>query len=225
MTEIRVLYFGPAAEEAGLREETITLAPPATLAGLVKEIVARHPRLAGRAERLRFAVNREYAGADGPLESGDEVAVIPPVAGGAPEPRVLLVWEPIDGAALVSRARAAEAGGVVLFEGTVRADEEEGKRPLSALMYTAFDEMAIPEMERIREEGLRRFDVAEILLVHRLGVLAVGETSVAVVASAPHRGAAFEACRFVIDELKARVPIWKKELREGGETSWVEGKE
>lgn len=227
MIEIRVLYFGPAAEEAGAREETIVLPPRATLESLAREIVSRHPRLGGRVERLRFAVNREYAGERGalPLADGDEVAVIPPVAGGAPDSPVRLLRAPIDVAGLLSEARDAAAGAVILFEGTVRAEEEGAERPLEALEYSAYDEMAVAEMKKIRDEGLRRFDVTEILVAHRLGVLGIGETSVAIVVSAPHRGAAFEACRFVIDDLKEKVPIWKKEIWNGGRTSWVEGEE
>jgi molybdopterin synthase catalytic subunit len=133
---------------------------------------------------------------------------------------VRLSREPIDLAALLPAASSPEAGAVAVFLGAVRA---EGDRdPLVALEYTAYEEMALREMERLREETIERFAITNLHLVHRLGRIAIGEISVAIVASAPHRGEAFAACRHAIDTLKSRVPIWKKEIRRSGESAWVE---
>lgn len=134
--------------------------------------------------------------------------------------KVRLVRRPIDVAEMRARALSAKDGAVSVFEGAVRAEGDPD--PIVALEYSAYEEMAIREMEKIREETLGRFAVSEVLLAHRLGRLEVGEVSVAVVVAAPHRDAAFAACRFAIDELKAKTPIWKKEIRLGGSGAWVE---
>ncbi|MFH1679974.1 MAG: endonuclease III [Candidatus Eisenbacteria bacterium] len=134
--------------------------------------------------------------------------------------KVRLCREPIDVGVLVRSASSPAAGAVCAFQGTVRAEGE--KDPLAALEYTAYEEMAIREMERLREETIARFGVKEVLIVHRIGRLAVGEASVAVVVSAAHREEAFAACRHAIDALKSSVPIWKKEISKSGGSAWVE---
>ena len=133
---------------------------------------------------------------------------------------VRLQAEPIDAAALIAAARSDADGAVAFFSGTVR-DHNVGRR-VERLEYHAYPEMALREMEKIEREALERFAISTVWAVHRTGELAIGETAVAVVVAAAHRGAAFDACRFVIDTLKQRVPIWKKEYFEGGE-SWIEG--
>ena len=134
--------------------------------------------------------------------------------------QILLQDEPLDANALSEAVRTDADGAVALFLGTVR-DHNRGRR-VTALGYSAYEEMAQRELERVRAAAVERFDVGRIAVVHRLGDLAIGDVSVAVAAAAPHRAAAFDACRFVIDTLKKTVPIWKKEAFEGGET-WIEG--
>ncbi len=128
--------------------------------------------------------------------------------------------EPIDAQALIREVRGAGDGAVALFLGTVR-DHNDG-RAVVRLEYSAYEEMALQELRRVRDEALGRFEITAAAAVHRLGVLQIGEASVAVAIAAPHRAAAFDACRFMIDTLKRTVPIWKKESFEGGEV-WIQG--
>jgi molybdopterin synthase catalytic subunit len=167
------------------------------------------------------AVNEEYASWDRPVQAGDAVAFIPPVAGGAPEPavHVRLTTDPLDSAAAEALVRTDADGAVCTFTGVVR-NHAEG-RAVDHLEYEAYPEMAEPQMRRVGEEALRRTGATAVVLWHRTGSLAIGEASVVVSASAPHRAEAFEACRYAIDTLKAEVPIWKKEHGDGGAV-WVD---
>jgi molybdopterin synthase catalytic subunit len=219
MITIQVKFFGPAADQVGAHEAEYGLAEPATVASLAELIFARYPKMGEAKKSIRFAVNEEYADASTPLATGDEVAVIPPVAGGSA--LVELVAEPIDMNRLIEHVSDPTCGGVSTFAGDVRA-ERDGENVLLALEYSAYDSMALKKMHEIREEALARFDVRDVAIVHRVGRLEIGETSVAIAVGAPHRVAALEACRFAIDTLKETVPIWKKEYWSGGETSWVD---
>lgn len=137
----------------------------------------------------------------------------------SPDPvHVLLTPDPIDVSRLAG-GYASRDGAVVSFVGTVRG-ETEGQ-PVRNLLYEAFDEMASAEMRRIAEEACRRWGASSVRIVHRTGLLEVGDVAVAIVVAAPHRGEAFDACEFVIDTLKRTVPIWKKEQFEGGASRWV----
>lgn len=133
---------------------------------------------------------------------------------------VRIQHEPIDSEAMIRAVQTDADGAVALFLGTVR-DHNQG-RHVTGLDYSAYEEMALQELERVRDQALERFDITAAALVHRLGALDIGATSVAVAIAAPHRAAAFEACRFAIDTLKRTVPIWKKETFEDGEV-WIEG--
>jgi len=224
LTTVTVRFFGPAADAAGTDRAEYQLVAPATLDGLRAMILARYPALAAGASSLRFAVNLEFAEGAVDLSDGDEVALIPPVAGGAnavaTEP-VRILTEPINLTGMIERASDPRAGGVCTFTGTVRA-ESDGDRQLLALEYSAYAEMAITKLREIRSAALERFDVTEVIVEHRIGRLELGEVSVAIVVAAPHRVDAFDACRSVIDTLKTTVPIWKKEYWSDGETSWVD---
>ncbi len=164
-----------------------------------------------------FAVGDEYVPGDHPLREGDEVVLIPPVSGGA-EVFVDLVEAPIPIQELLDRVRHPHAGAVVLFLGTVR--ENTGTQYVLYLDYEAYPELARKEMDRIAREVTERWPVLGVAIVHRTGRLEVGEVSVAVAVSAPHRREAFEAGQYAIDTLKVRVPIWKKEVWETG-ARWV----
>ncbi len=220
MIQVRVKLFGPAADAVGCSELEYALTPPATLAGLLELMSAKYPALGGRATSLRFAVNEAYAEPGAPLADGDEVAVIPPVSGGDWDP-VVLTTDPIDTPALARLVADRSCGAVVTFQGVVRA-EGPPANPLLALEYSAYEPMALRQMILIREQALEKFAIWEAALAHRLGRLAVGETSVAVVVAAPHRGDAFTACRWIIDTLKLDVPIWKKEVWTQGEATWAD---
>ncbi len=139
----------------------------------------------------------------------------------APSPPIGLSAEPLDAAALVRAVRTDAHGGVVTFLGTTRETSPDDPRPVAALEYEAYDAMAAAEMETIAREAHERFGPLAIAMVHRTGRVELGEPSVAVVVAAPHRGAAFDACRFAIDALKARVPVWKREVYRDGGAAWV----
>ncbi len=221
MIHVRVKLFGPAADMIGSQTLEYNLTPPATLATLLELLYGKYPRLAGGAAFLRFAVNGEYADAEvpKPLVDGDEIGVIPPVSGGGDE-LVELTRERIKLARLVAYVRHRSCGGLVTFEGVVR-DETSREDTLEALEYSAYESMALTHMQRLRQEAMRRFAIHEAAIVHRVGRLGIGETSVAIAVSAAHRADAFEACRWIIDTLKRDVPIWKKEVWQRGEAKWA----
>jgi MoaE-MoaD fusion protein len=163
---------------------------------------------------LLYAVNREYADADRALADGDEVALIPPVSGGA----FRLSEHPLDLDAAVREVRSDDAGAVATFVGTVR--RRSRGRTVLHLDYEAYEGMAEQVMAGIAEELTRRYQLCEIAIHHRVGRVEIGEPSVVVAVSAPHRGDALAACREAIDTLKETVPLWKKEVYEGGE-EWI----
>ena len=164
--------------------------------------------------RLLYAVNRDYADRPRPREHGDEVALIPPVSGGA----FRLSGEPLDLQAAVAEVAGDDAGAVATFVGTVRRSSRD--RDVLYLEYEAFEEMAEPMLVRLADELKAKHDLCEVAIHHRLGRVEIGEPSVVIAVSAPHRGAALEACREAIDTLKQTIPLWKKEVYAGGE-EWI----
>ena len=165
------------------------------------------------------AVNRDYVRGEHILREGDEVAILPPVSGGA-DGQVELVREPINADTIVRAIKAGSDGAVCVFDGIVR-DNTRGRATLH-LDYEAYEEMALKQMQLLRAEAIEHFKVREVAIVHRLGRLKVGETSVLIAVASAHRGATFEACRWVIDTLKKTVPIWKKEQFADGAV-WADG--
>jgi molybdopterin synthase catalytic subunit/molybdopterin converting factor small subunit len=169
-----------------------------------------------------IAVNQHYSARTHTLQDGDEVAILPPVSGGAAagNPLVALVRERIDTAAIERAIKSGADGAVCVFDGIVR-DNSRGRSTLH-LDYEAYEEMALQQMHLLRSEAMEHFGVREVAIVHRLGRLVVGETSVFIAVASAHRGAAFDACRWVIDTLKKTVPIWKKEQFNDG-AAWADG--
>lgn len=163
---------------------------------------------------LLYAVNREYAERDRALATGDEVALIPPVSGGA----FLLSDEPLSLDRVVDEVRSDEAGAIATFTGTTRVHSRG--RSVTHLDYEAYEGMAEKVMEEIAGALRARYELTAIAIHHRIGRVSIGETSVVIAVSAPHRGDALAACKDAIDELKERVPLWKKEVYEGGE-EWI----
>jgi MoaE-MoaD fusion protein len=163
---------------------------------------------------LLYAVNKEYADRDLELNDGDEVALIPPVSGGD----FRLSAEPLSLDAVVRAVQSDEAGAIATFTGTTRIHSRG--RTVDFLDYEAYEGMAEQEMERIANELRERYELTAVAIHHRVGRVDIGETSVVIAVSAPHRGAALAACKDAIDTLKETVPLWKKEVYEGGE-EWI----
>jgi molybdopterin converting factor subunit 1 len=212
--KVRVRLFGALAERAGRDEDTLDLPEGATAGEALRVLGEAHPEAKGILDRISVAVNREVVPSDRALSERDEVALLPPVAGGA-DVVVGLVAHPSVEDALAAVA-SPEAGGTVVFLGTVRADAGA----VSSLSYSAYREMAEEVMRDIADEARAKWPLHGVAILHAVGTLEVGEPTVVTACSAPHRDEAFEACRYLIDEVKRRVPIWKKEAGPQGER-WV----
>ena len=215
---IRVLFFGAARDVVDANPLDLSLDAPATVGSAFQSLVARFAQLERFGRSLLFAVNQEYATPDTLLQENDELAVFPPVSGGSHD-FFELTTEPIDVGMVARRVVLPECGATVTLDGYAR-EWTKGKRTLY-LVYEAYDSMALTEMQRLGVEAHQKFDIAHLGIVHRTGRLEIGETSVVIAASAPHRQAAFQACEWAIKELKRTVPIWKKEVYESGEEEWV----
>jgi molybdopterin synthase catalytic subunit len=223
---LRILCFGRLRELLA-PEFFVELAASACVADLWLYLREQHPALAAYDGAIAIAVNQSFASSSTPLAPGDEVALLPPVSGGLPEPALLpptahasLQREPIDSAALLARIKQGEDGAVCLFEGVVRNHTRH--RQTLYLEYESYPAMAIAEMERLALQALQRFSVRDLRIAHRIGRLEIGETSVLIVVASAHRAAAFDACRWIIDSLKQCVPVWKKEVFEDG-ARWADG--
>jgi molybdopterin synthase catalytic subunit len=206
---IVVRLFAGLREHAGTPERRLDLTDGATV-GDVWPALGLGDEPAG----LLYAVNKAYAERERQLLDGDEVAVIPPVSGGS----FRLSSEPLSQDAAVDEVRDERAGAIASFLGTTRVQSRG--RTVTHLEYEAYEGMAEAEMERIAGELLGRYDLCAIAIHHRIGRVDIGETSVVIAVSAPHRGDALSACRDAIDTLKQTVPLWKKEVYEGGE-EWI----
>src|ERR1041385_2486781 len=216
--KVRVLFFGAARDVVENNPMEISLEAPATVASAFRNLKARFSMLERFGRSLLFAVNQEYATPDTQLKENDELAVFPPVSGGSHD-FFELTTEAIDVGQVARRVVLPECGATVTLDGYAR-EWTRGKRTLY-LVYEAYDSMALTEMQRLGAEAHKQFDIAHLGIVHRTGRLEIGETSVVIAASAPHRQAAFQACEWAIRELKRTVPIWKKEVFENGEEEWV----
>jgi molybdopterin synthase catalytic subunit len=222
---INVLFFGMTHELTGFDREQVEVPDGEQLRYLWRYYESRFPRLKDMSGSLVTAVNQEIAQESCGLRDGDEVAFLPPVSGGAPEQAseaeiYRITRDVIPSAELARQLKRAVNGAVVLFEGIVR-DHSQGRRTLY-LDYEGYEPMAIRKMREIGQEIRQRFPVDGIAMIHRLGRLEIGETSVAILITSAHRAAAFDACRYAIDRLKRVVPIWKKEYFEDGAV-WAEG--
>jgi len=223
--QIRVLFFGILKDLVGRSSETIELADGSKAGSVLHHYSQQSSRLAAMLPSVALSVNQEYATAEAALRAGDEVALLPPVSGGSIEVEmakddVRIVRDTIDAESMVAAVKRPEDGAAVIFDGVVR-DNTRGLRTLY-LDYEAYEEMALKQMRGLAEEARSRFKVRQVALVHRLGRLGIGETSVLIVVASAHRGPAFEACRWIIDTLKKTVPIWKKEYFEDGAV-WADG--
>lgn len=214
---VTVKLFGSVREATGCKELSVDLAEGATLGDLRRGLAEDHEIFEQLGERLAASVNFDVMPFETPLSEGDEVAFLPPVAGGAG--RCTLSEEPLDPAAVVAAVSGPDAGGIVTFSGAVR-DHARGQT-IEHLEYEAYPGMAEREMEKVCEAAEKRWPGTRVAIAHRVGHLAIGDLAVVVAAASPHRAEAFEAARYAIDTLKETVPIWKKEFAEGGEY-WVD---
>lgn len=236
--QVRVLSFGILKEWLGAAALTVDLREAATVADLLHQLASAPsaPDLSG----IAVGVNAEFAMPGQVLKEGDEVALLPPVSGGTAQPGaaqpmraenasdessdgaivIALTREVIASARHIADARHAEDGAVVVFDGIVR-NHSRGRRTLY-LDYEAYEEMALAQMRELAAQARSRFAIRHVTMIHRLGRLEIGETSVLIVVASAHRTAAFEASRWLIDSLKQTVPIWKKETFADGAV-WAPG--
>jgi MoaE-MoaD fusion protein len=222
--KVHVLFFGAAREVVGKDELDINIPTPATSLNALEHILMIYPSLKRFGQSLLIAVNQEYMGGaeDQALYEGDELAIFPPVSGGSESDNkdfFEITEEPIDVGSIARRIVPENCGASVTLDGYVRNNTDN--RKTKYLIYEAYIPMALREMKRLGQEAHARFSsISHIGIVHRIGRLEIGETSVVITVSAPHRKAAFEACEWAIKELKRTVPIWKKEFFEDGEMEW-----
>jgi len=214
-----VRLFASYREAAGVGRLELEVPASSTVKDVIERIVREHPLIA-EGRQVVIARNREYATLDEPLAEGDELALIPPVSGGAmTSERVLVSTTPLSLDSALDAVRDPAFGGLVLFLGTVR-DRSRGKR-VTHLEYEAYAEMATAKMREIAQALEGTHAPCRVAMHHRVGDLAIGEIAVIVAAGSPHRDAAFAAARAAIDQLKRIVPIWKKEYAEDGAV-WIE---
>ena len=205
----------------GQGEETLIVPDKSHITDIRNLLLTHYPQLQVVMERALCAVNHRYVPFDTVLQENDELVFIPPTGGGAPrEPVIQLTCEPLDRNALIDAVSSPDCGGIVVFEGVVR-NHARGKH-VRYLEYEMYEEMAREQIQAIIHEAQPQWGVERIAVAHRTGRLEIGETSVIIVVASPHRAEAFDTCRYLIDTLKARVTIWKKEVATTGE-EWVEG--
>lgn len=227
---VRVLFFGILKEMVGKSVDLIDLPEGSSVRDALACYESQIPRLKESLSSLALAVNQQYAGPDTKLSADDEVALLPPVSGGATEAPgeqraqrrryAMIVRETIDTERTVAGIKRGEDGATVVFEGIVR-NETRGRKT-RYLDYEAYEEMALEQLESLAGQAVRQFQIRDVAIIHRLGRLEIGETSVLIAVASAHRAAAFEACRWLIDTLKRTVPIWKKEYFEDGAV-WADG--
>ena len=220
--KVRVRLFAGLRALVGQPVIEFELAEGATVDELRRQLSVEYPNVTPFLSTLVCAVDEEYVPAGHALRDGDDVALIPPVSGGAEDKSLFAVTrEPLDSARLVAAVRQDESGALVLFHGVAR-NHSEGRRVL-ALEYDAYSEMAERKLREVADEVRARWPVTGIGILHRTGRLQIGEVSLLVAVSAAHRREAFEACHHAVDRIKQIVPIWKKEIWEDGEGEWVAG--
>jgi molybdopterin synthase catalytic subunit len=225
---VQVLFFGLLKDICGRPADSLDLPAGSTASAVFDHYAARFPRLRDMASSIVLARNQEFATAREPLSDGDEVALLPPVSGGAFLSEIrdqeghffALTREAIDPRAVETCLLQGCDGAIVTFQGVVR--NNTSGRPAQRLEYEGYEPMALRKMAEIGRDVAGRFAISRIAMVHRLGTLEIGEASVMVVAVAPHRRPAFEAALEGIDRIKKLVPVWKKEFFDDGEV-WVEG--
>lgn len=210
--DIRVRYFAAVREMTGTVEEQVTIDEGLTVGDLFLDLASRHSGLESLKPHLRWAVNLDFVGEGHPLTDGDEVAIIPPIAGGSTRARI--TDQPLDAARISNAVRRDNDGAVVTFEGVVR-NHSQGKQ-VDHLEYEVFEEMALAKLDEIADDTEQKWPECRVLVEHRIGRLEVGDCAVVIAVSSPHRKDAFQGCEYVIDRIKQIVPIWKREVGPDG---------
>lgn len=224
--KVRVLFFGVLKDLTGQSSEELTVPDHATAADVIEHYQDRVAKLRGMAHSIAISINQEYSAMDARLHAGDEIALLPPVSGGSgSDPsstgsHVRITHDRINMSAIVEKLKQPQDGAAVVFEGIVR-NHSRGRRTLF-LQYEAYEPMAAKQLEELATQARMQFQIDDVAIVHRLGRLEIGESSVLIVVVSAHRVAAFEACRWLIDTLKKTVPIWKKEHFADG-AIWADG--
>lgn len=221
--QIRVLYFAVFREKLGVDDAVLVLGDGARVRDAIAALAAQHALIERLRGRFRVAVNQDFADDDHPLADGDELALIPPVAGGAdpaapPGRHVQLLAAPLSLDRCLAAVSGPGMGGIVTFTGAVRRHSRGAL--IEHLEYEAYGAMAVRELTRLCDELEAEIAGCRVAVEHRVGRLEVGDVAVVIAAAAPHRAEAFAACRAMIDRLKDRVPIWKKEVGDDG-TEWI----
>lgn len=230
LVRVNVLFFASLVDVVGSRQLPMDVADGATVADLLGQLESEYPRMKAYDSVLLTAVNEEYVPRSHTIVDGDEVAFFPPVSGGQisadvrtrslPNEFYQITHDPIDAQQVSRNLLRDEDGAICVFEGVVR-NNSKGKST-QYLVYEAYEQMALKTLEEIGRQVRETWGIGSIGIVHRLGRLEIGETSVAVIVTSAHRQVAFDSCHYTIDRLKKIVPIWKKEHFDDGEV-WVEG--
>ncbi len=216
--QVRILYFAVLREKAGRDQRTLEIESGATVATTLAALGRAEPEIAAWLPRIQVAVNQQMVPPEHPLHEGDEVALIPPVAGGAAGRRIAVTADALGVSEVIAAVESEGRGGIAVFLGCVR---DHGQlQNVQRLEYEAYEPMAVAVLTAIADEIEREWPGAGVAIHHRTGTLSTGETAVVVAAGAPHRDAAFAACRAAIERLKQRAPIWKKEISADG-SEWV----
>ena len=229
--QVKLLFFASLKDIVGSRQLDFDVPSGATVNDLLERLEARYPGLRPYRSIVLTSLNEDYVERSTVISDGDEVAIFPPVSGGASSEPVIadrprevyrLTREAIDAREIADMILRPEDGALCIFEGVVR-NNSKGKTT-RYLEYEAYETMALKTMEEIGEFVRSAWEIGCVAIVHRLGRMEIGETSVAIIITSPHRRASFDACEYAIDRLKKIVPIWKKEFFDDGEI-WIEGQQ
>jgi MoaE-MoaD fusion protein len=228
--QVKLLFFASIKDIVGARQIELDVPAGTTVGDLLTHLESQYPRIRDYRPVVLTSVNEDYADQKTRVAEGDEVAIFPPVSGGSVDEDALTIVrpreiyritrEPINARAIADELLRPEAGAICIFEGIVR-NNSKGKTT-RYLEYEGYDSMALKTMEEIGRFVRQAWEIDAVGIIHRLGHMDIGETSVAIIITSPHRRASFDACEYAIDRLKKTVPIWKKEFFEDGEV-WVEG--
>ena len=221
MLTVNVLFFAGARQRSGTARVQLELQEPITVREAAQAACQAAPNQHKLPDNIAFAINNSYALPDQIVNDGDEIAILPPVSGGAQrrtEPLVLITSDPIDTEKVASNVASDTDGAVVIFNGITR-NKNQGRLVIK-LEYEAYSPMAEETMQQIIDEMHDQWDIGAVAVAHRTGIVEIGQVSMCLAVSAPHRADAFKAAQYFVDELKQRVPIWKKEHFVGGEV-WI----